>query len=83
MCTGHLPNPKQTNTTTTIATTHHHHHPLPPQQHDRIKTLKPPPGFEQFRQTYGKLDLDEADIGGTGWFTEDPDEVPQLPKRGR
>eukprot|EP00434_Breviolum_minutum_P007908 symbB.v1.2.006975.t1/scaffold424.1/size207036/3 len=33
------------------------------------------PGFEQFRQTYGKLDLDEADIGGTGWFTEDPDEV--------
>ena len=38
------------------------------------------PGFEQFRQTYGKLDLDEADIGGTGWFTEDPDEVSQLSK---
>ena len=27
------------------------------------------------RGTYGKLDLDESDIGGTGWFTEDPEEV--------
>ncbi|CAJ1441024.1 unnamed protein product [Effrenium voratum] len=33
------------------------------------------PGFEHFRQTYGKLDLDESDIKGTGWFTDDPEEV--------
>ncbi|CAE7226697.1 unnamed protein product [Symbiodinium natans] len=33
------------------------------------------PGFGPLRGTYGKLDLDESDIGGTGWFTEDPEEV--------
>eukprot|EP00435_Cladocopium_sp_Y103_P036308 s1172_g9.t1 len=33
------------------------------------------PGFQRFRETYGKLDLDEADIAGTGWYTEDPQEV--------
>ncbi|CAE7673259.1 unnamed protein product, partial [Symbiodinium pilosum] len=33
------------------------------------------PGFQILRRTYGKLDLDDSDIGGTGWFTEDPDEV--------
>ncbi|CAK8990022.1 unnamed protein product [Durusdinium trenchii] len=33
------------------------------------------PGFEHFRATYGRLDLDEADVGGSGWFTEDPREI--------
>ena len=37
-----------------------------------------PTGFQRFRETYGKLDLDEADIGGTGWYTEDPQEVSLL-----
>eukprot|EP00933_Yihiella_yeosuensis_P051368 TRINITY_DN4929_c0_g3_i1.p1 TRINITY_DN4929_c0_g3~~TRINITY_DN4929_c0_g3_i1.p1 ORF type:complete len:371 (+),score=60.44 TRINITY_DN4929_c0_g3_i1:128-1240(+) len=33
------------------------------------------PGFQKVRETYGHLDMDESDIGGTGWFTEDPEEV--------
>ncbi|CAE7583267.1 unnamed protein product, partial [Symbiodinium microadriaticum] len=36
------------------------------------------PGFETLRRTYGELDLDENDIGGTGWFSEDPEEVSKL-----
>ncbi|CAE6928659.1 unnamed protein product [Symbiodinium sp. CCMP2592] len=36
------------------------------------------PGFEILRRTYGELDLDENDIGGTGWFSEDPEEVSRL-----
>jgi len=32
-------------------------------------------GFSQVRETYGALNLDTGDVGGTGWFSEDPDEV--------
>merc|ERR1712187_191384 len=30
---------------------------------------------KQVRDTYGSIDLDNEDIGGNGWFTEDPEEV--------
>eukprot|EP00913_Durusdinium_trenchii_P022705 g21324.t1 len=40
------------------------------------------PGFEHFRATYGRLDLDEADVGGSGWFTEDPREAQRSLRRG-
>lgn len=32
-------------------------------------------GFARMRETYGRLDLDEGDVGGTGWITEDAAEV--------
>lgn len=33
------------------------------------------PGFARVRETYGRLDLDRDDVGGTGWFSEDPEEA--------
>lgn len=33
------------------------------------------PGYDRVRCTYGELDLDAGDVGGTGWFTEDPEEA--------
>jgi len=39
------------------------------------------PGLAHVRATYGKLDLDEGDIGGSGWFTEDPAEVARFDGR--
>jgi len=32
-------------------------------------------GFERIRDTYGAMDLDKDDVGGTGWFSEDPEEI--------
>jgi len=32
-------------------------------------------GYKRVRDTYGELDLDRDDVGGTGWFTEDPEEA--------
>jgi len=32
-------------------------------------------GFDRLRSTYGQMDVDRDDIAGTGWFSEDPDEV--------
>ena len=40
-----------------------------------LEQLPPGTGFEILRRTYGELDLDENDIGGTGWFSEDPEEA--------
>ena len=34
--------------------------------------------FKMFHNTYGKCDLEEENITGTGWFTEDPDEVSKI-----
>lgn len=31
--------------------------------------------FAQMRATYGQLDMDRDSVGGTLWFTEDPDEL--------
>ncbi|XP_025098926.1 uncharacterized protein LOC112566785 isoform X1 [Pomacea canaliculata] len=33
------------------------------------------PGFEKFQDTYGNLDVDDANLDGTGWFTKDPFEI--------
>ncbi|CAE8680499.1 unnamed protein product [Polarella glacialis] len=33
------------------------------------------PTFAPVRESYGRLDLDSGDVGGTGWFSEDPEEV--------
>lgn len=33
------------------------------------------PKFQKIRETYGNLDVDRDDVGGTGWFTEDPEEI--------
>jgi len=32
-------------------------------------------GYKRIRDTYGELDLDRDEVGGTGWFTEDPEEA--------
>jgi hypothetical protein len=34
--------------------------------------------WQRTRDTYGKLDLDRDDVGGTGWLTEDPEEALRL-----
>eukprot|EP00927_Polykrikos_kofoidii_P072736 TRINITY_DN68825_c0_g1_i1.p1 TRINITY_DN68825_c0_g1~~TRINITY_DN68825_c0_g1_i1.p1 ORF type:complete len:391 (-),score=68.68 TRINITY_DN68825_c0_g1_i1:20-1108(-) len=34
--------------------------------------------YSRIRETYGKLDLDKDDVGGTGWLTEDPEEALQF-----
>jgi len=31
--------------------------------------------FSAFHRTYGSLDVEDADLNGTGWFTEDPWEI--------
>ncbi|XP_078619638.1 uncharacterized protein LOC144886771 [Branchiostoma floridae x Branchiostoma japonicum] len=31
--------------------------------------------FQHFQDTYGSLDIEEANLKGTGWFTEDPLEI--------
>jgi len=31
--------------------------------------------YKTMRETYGELDLDKDDVGGTGWFSADPEEV--------
>eukprot|EP00929_Paragymnodinium_shiwhaense_P057274 TRINITY_DN28666_c0_g1_i1.p2 TRINITY_DN28666_c0_g1~~TRINITY_DN28666_c0_g1_i1.p2 ORF type:complete len:232 (-),score=53.26 TRINITY_DN28666_c0_g1_i1:475-1170(-) len=33
------------------------------------------PKYAKVRETYGALDLDRDDVGGTGWFSEDPEEL--------
>jgi len=33
------------------------------------------PGFQRVKETYGAMDVDKDDVGGTGWFTNDPYEV--------
>lgn len=31
--------------------------------------------FQRFQDTYGNLDVEAAQLQGTGWFTEDPWEI--------
>ena len=35
------------------------------------------PSLSRVRDTYCRLDMDKDDVGGTGWFTEDPEELLQ------
>ncbi|XP_060082056.1 uncharacterized protein LOC132561347 [Ylistrum balloti] len=32
-------------------------------------------GFKRFQETYGSLDVEAANLKGSGWFTHDPDEI--------
>eukprot|EP00759_Apiculatamorpha_spiralis_P031397 PhF_6_TR3302/c0_g1_i1/m.4653 len=36
------------------------------------------PSLNRFRETYSQMDVDRDNIGGTGWFSEDPEEVTEL-----
>lgn len=36
------------------------------------------PSFARLRETYGKLDWEEDNLDGSGWFTDDPMEITQL-----
>jgi len=33
------------------------------------------PGFQQVRDTYCEMDVDRDNVAGTGWLSEDPDEI--------
>lgn len=33
------------------------------------------PGFKKFHETYGSMDVEAENLKGTGWFTEDPNEI--------
>jgi len=33
------------------------------------------PSFQKVRDTYGNMDVDKDNVGGTGWFTNDPNEI--------
>ena len=33
------------------------------------------PQFERFQATYGSLDLEKENVGGSGWFSENPTEL--------
>jgi len=34
-------------------------------------------GFEKVRRTYGQMDVDRDNVAGTGWLSEDPEEILQ------
>eukprot|EP00697_Spironema_sp_BW2_P007896 gnl/Spiro4/22339_TR10995_c0_g1_i1.p1 gnl/Spiro4/22339_TR10995_c0_g1~~gnl/Spiro4/22339_TR10995_c0_g1_i1.p1 ORF type:complete len:406 (-),score=37.78 gnl/Spiro4/22339_TR10995_c0_g1_i1:136-1353(-) len=36
------------------------------------------PAFQHVRDTYGRLDLDSGDVGGTGWLSESAEEIATL-----
>ncbi|CAK8672065.1 unnamed protein product [Clavelina lepadiformis] len=35
-------------------------------------------GFKQFQATYGNCDIEAENVSGTGWFTEDPDDISKM-----
>eukprot|EP00854_Cymbomonas_tetramitiformis_P004196 gene4196-5172_t len=36
------------------------------------------PGFQHLQATYGEMDCERVGLDGSGWFTEDPEEVAEL-----
>ena len=34
--------------------------------------------FKQFQATYGNCDIEAENVSGTGWFTEDPDDISKM-----